>query len=78
VPEAAADIPLTSVKGVGPARARLLQAAGILTADHLARATSAQVLTALAGAPAATPELAMSLIANATATLTGKTLVKPT
>lgn len=69
-----ATTPLTSVKGVGPARARLLQSAGILTADDLAHATSADVLAALASAPAATPELAMSLIANATAALTGHPL----
>jgi len=71
-PPAEAAVPLTSVKGVGAARARLLQEAGILTANDLARSVSERVLAALANAPAVTPELATSLVSNAVTALTGQ------
>jgi predicted RecB family nuclease len=65
-------VPLTSVKGVGDARARLLREAGILTANDLARSESKRVLAALANSPAATLELAASLVSGAVTALTGQ------
>ncbi|MGB9366926.1 MAG: hypothetical protein WCE79_13035 [Xanthobacteraceae bacterium] len=59
------DAPLTSIIGIAAARERRLNAAGILTLRDLAAATPAQVVTALEGTVAPTPELAIILIGRA-------------
>jgi hypothetical protein len=67
--DAVAVVPLTSVRGVGTARAKQLEAAGIHNANELAHATSERVFEALANSPAITHELAGTLVLNAIAAL---------
>ena len=63
------DAPLTFIMGIAAARERRLNEAGILTLRDLAAATPEQVVAALEGTVAPTPELAAMLIGRAQAAL---------
>jgi predicted flap endonuclease-1-like 5' DNA nuclease/outer membrane protein assembly factor BamB len=58
-------LPLTSIQGIGAARAERLVAAGIRTLRDLAEAAPARVIAAFAGTVGATPALASTLIERA-------------
>jgi hypothetical protein len=64
---------LTSISGIGPARADRLAVAGIGTVRDLATATPEKVMAALAGTVAVTPALAQALIEGARAALAKNT-----
>src|SRR5262249_4546112 len=68
---AAIDAPLTTVNGIGAARAERLRAAGIRTAHDLAAAQPAQITAALSGTGPVTETLVANLIKNANAVLAG-------
>ncbi|SED64763.1 Helix-hairpin-helix domain-containing protein [Rhizobiales bacterium GAS188] len=59
------EVPLTSIQGIGAARAERLVAAGIRTVRDLATATPARIIAAFTGTVAATPALASTLIERA-------------
>jgi len=63
------DAPLTFIVGIAAARERRLNEAGIMTLRDLAIATPEQVVAALEGTVAPTPELASMLIGRAQAAL---------
>jgi hypothetical protein len=63
------DAPLTSIVGIAAARERRFNEAGILTLRDLAVASPEQVIAALDGTVAPTPELAALLIGRAQAAL---------
>ncbi|SDR60358.1 Helix-hairpin-helix domain-containing protein [Rhizobiales bacterium GAS113] len=64
-PPVVPDMPLTSIQGIGAARAERLVVAGIRTVGDLAAATPARIIAAFAGTVAATPALASTLIERA-------------
>jgi hypothetical protein len=59
------DLPLTSIRGIGAARADRLSAAGIRTVRDLAAAEPRRIIAAFTGTVAATPALASALIERA-------------
>ena len=63
------DLPLTSVIGIGPARARRLQAAGITSLRGLARATPEQLAAAFSGMIGIAPVFIANLAEQARAAL---------